>query len=136
MGRVIEWSDDFDVGVSEMNDEHKIIINLIAALFEQNEKGENFERILDTVTELGAYTTKHFSDEEKFMESIGYPNIETHKLIHKKLLSDFTAHAQKIEETKTLPAAFFDFLNMWLTAHIKGIDMKYHPEKGEMKRAG
>ena len=136
MSRVIKWSDDFDVGVQRMNDEHKIIIQLIGELFEKNERNEPFSSVMVTLKELAEYTVKHFKDEEEYMESVNYPQLSVHKKIHEKLLNDLSSHAEKIEQTKSLTQPFFDFLNMWLSAHIKGIDMKYNPESNsELEKA-
>jgi hemerythrin-like metal-binding protein len=129
MKRVIEWSEDFNVGVEEMNDEHKVIISLIGELFDKHENETDFDSTLKTLDELVKYTVKHFDDEEKFMESINYSEITSHKLIHKKLLADLESFGKKVTEERKLDDDFFNFLNMWLTAHIKGIDMKYSPER-------
>jgi hemerythrin-like metal-binding protein len=36
--------------------------------------------------DLASYTAEHFAHEEKFMQSIHYPQFSSHKKIHEKLL--------------------------------------------------
>ena len=46
-------------------------------------------------------------------------------VIHQKLLETLKGHQQAIEQTGEAPQALFDFLKLWLLAHICGIDKKY-----------
>ena len=61
------------------------------------------------------------------MDSIEFEGRQGHKLIHEELLKKFTAYLQDYRESPAtnLSSQFFQFLRMWLAAHIKGIDRKY-----------
>ena len=60
------------------------------------------------------------------MARINYADLENHKRIHAKLLKDFAAHQAATEAAGGEPSpAFFQFLRLWLSAHIKCIDLKY-----------
>lgn len=137
MQNIIKWSDDFDVGIEKMNDEHKIIIDLIGKVYRQNQQGENIDKIMQTIEELAEFTVKHFEEEEAYMESINYPQLDVHKKIHEKLLKDLSEHVENSKKTGNVEQSFFVFLNMWLSAHIKGIDMKYSPKNqaNDLKKA-
>lgn len=123
----IDWSNDFDVCVNDMNDQHKILMKIMNELFELNTSGKPKTLLMQKLGELGSFTVKHFTEEEQFMESIHFDGLVTHKLIHKDLLEKFTRHMTAFDQgsTQTLGTDFFGFLKVWLLAHIQGIDTKY-----------
>lgn len=121
-----EWTDKLDLGVDDMNNEHKELIRIMNKLYDRNSQGASKMELQNIISELAAYTVKHFSDEEKYMESIEFPDLKQHKLVHKNLLEklgsfkeNFDANEEKVGDD------FFNFLKLWLAAHIQGIDMKY-----------
>ncbi len=113
------------VKVANMDQEHQILINKMNKLHEVYAGGGTKEQLAPLVKDFAAYVVTHFQDEEAYMEKIKFEGVETHKLIHKQLLSQATEHIQAFEATGKLTDAFFKFLSVWLTSHIKGIDMKY-----------
>ena len=123
--KLMEWNDQLDVGVQAMNNQHQDLLDLMNVLYEGNNEGESFESLLPTLTQLKEYTIKHFQEEEQYMESIQFDGLPSHKLIHEQLLNRFAQEEEKILKSKTFPESFFGFLKVWLSAHIKGIDMKY-----------
>ena len=75
-------------------------------------------------------------DEEAYMASVNFAGLASHKLIHADLLKTFSDHAGTIRANGgEVPSGFLMFLKLWLTAHIKGIDMKYAPTM-PLKMAG
>ena len=128
-----EWSNKLDVGVAEMNQEHKQLIHLMNTLHQQKSEGASFDQLSQSLSALGAYTQKHFADEEAYMSKIQMPNLETHKIIHKNLLEKFTTHVNQFKQSKVLPPEFFDFLTFWLNAHIQGIDSGYGQHAQKLK---
>ena len=135
---VMVWDDSLDVGVEAMNSEHKGLLDLMNALHDAASSGVDASRTIQLLDRLERATVDHFAHEERHMERIGFPEIERHKLIHADLLSKFAGHAALIRETREVPDTFFDFLRYWLSAHIKGIDVKYgrfEKESGGAQRA-
>lgn len=133
----IEWEDKFDIGVNSMNTEHRQLIVLMNSVHTSSEQKSGHQKILKDLEALGTYVIQHFSDEEAYMASIGFPGLDGHKRIHQKLLQDLTTHldAFKSSGDEQLPSAFFSFLKLWLSAHIQGIDVKYG-EHAKLKKAG
>lgn len=123
--KLMEWSDQLDVGVQEMNHQHQDLLDLMNTLYEGNNEGKSFEELLPTLSKLKEYTIRHFKEEEEYMESIKFDGLASHKIIHEQLLKRFAQEEEKIIESKKFPDSFFGFLKVWLSAHIKGIDMKY-----------
>lgn len=131
MATFFTWDEgQYSVWVKSMDDEHKKLIEIMNRLHARNEANAPKNELVSIVKELGEYTVKHFSDEEQFMASVKFSGIETHKIIHKDLLTKFSSHKDKFVNGSEvrLGADFFMFLKTWLAAHIQGIDRKYGAE--------
>ena len=127
---LMEWTSALDVGVPKMNDEHKEILTLMNRLYEAKQNGRSGPAVIALLNDLGRVTTEHFADEEAYMAQMNYPGLKVHKRIHADLLRKFADHSAQITaQNGEMPEAFFSFLRLWLSAHIKGIDMKYAPAK-------
>ena len=123
---LMEWSPDLDIRVESMNREHRDILAAMNAVYDGAQAGMSGPAMMARIGKLGDVTIRHFADEERFMAECRYPDIDTHKAIHAKLLRDFTAHVAAIEKAGGVPTKeFFQFLHLWLSAHIKRIDRKY-----------
>lgn len=130
-----EWNKSLDIHVSEMNDEHKVLIDLMNRLHEEAQAGKPKEVLQHTFHELMKYTRQHFQDEEQYMYSINYPGLPTHRLIHAKLLTQLDGHYEDFRKGDgTVGAAVFDFLKVWLNAHIRGIDIQYGEHSMSVRR--
>jgi hemerythrin-like metal-binding protein len=125
MAEFFEWNRSLDLGINEMNDEHKHLIAIMNRLHAEHEKKASKDVLGGIVQELASYTTAHFRDEEAFMARVGYPKLDTHKIIHKNLISRLESHMDAFKQSGSLDNAFFEFLQFWLSAHIRGIDMQY-----------
>lgn len=132
-----DWDPKYDLGVEDMNQQHKQLLKLMAKLQSQNEKKAGRDAITQTLTELGSWTTRHFKEEEAYMERMKYPDLKSHSLIHKNLLEKFAEHQSSFQKSgkAELPASFFSFLSLWLSSHILGIDMKYGHHARGVKQA-
>lgn len=120
-----DWDSKYDVGVNTMNAEHQKLIGLMNKLHEHHERGATMPVLQGHLTALAEYTKEHFRHEERYMDTLDYPEAKTHKLIHKDLLNKLDGHAADFRASGKLTPAFFSFLKMWLAAHICGIDKKY-----------
>lgn len=124
MSKFFEWEDSLDLHINEMDSEHKQIVHYMNELYECYEKKSDKSVYEPILKDLYNYTVKHFKDEEEFFSKLDYPQADSHKYIHKDLLSKLDQNAKIVSE-KGLNEDLFFFLKMWLTAHISGIDMKY-----------
>ncbi|MFO0688056.1 MAG: bacteriohemerythrin [Myxococcota bacterium] len=122
----VEWTTRLSVGVEPMDAAHKRLIELMNRLHELCVDGEDRTEIRRALKALSDFTVRHFREEETYMESIRYPGLANHKHIHASLIKQLGEHASAFEAgTGPLPNGFFTFLEVWLTAHIMGIDGKY-----------
>jgi hemerythrin-like metal-binding protein len=124
----VVWKESYSVGVSQLDDDHKRLIDLLNRfqVAYRYHTGEEFER--KSLEELVEYTKYHFEREEQMMEEAGYPDLAAHKEIHRSMI-DKVERFQ--EEYKKLGHEALDgvatFLSDWLIEHINGTDKQYGP---------
>lgn len=132
----LEWTKELDVGAEKFNAQHRDLITCMNRLYEAADAKKPKEALGTILNELGQLVVKHFKEEEEHMQEIGFNGIDTHKIIHQTLLTKFQEHVEAFENGPgELSQGFFDFLKMWLTSHIKGIDTKYGDPKNCKKVA-
>lgn len=127
MKRLFSWNRTYDIGVDSMNHQHQQLIDIMNNLYEQNQQEKPKVLLLKTLVHLQESTIKHFKEEESFMSSIHYSELERHQLVHKNLLYNLEDQIKKFENSNSekIPEEFFEFLTFWLKSHIKGIDTRY-----------
>ena len=116
------WSDEYNIGVDIIDKEHQRlfrIINKLLAFGEEEKKGQ--WACLEGIKYFKEHALKHFEDEEKYMESISYRELETHRYIHREF-RDHTLPTleQELKITNYSPAAMNHFLGVcigWLIGH-------------------
>lgn len=127
-----QWTDQLDVGVGPMNEQHQRLIDIMNVLHDRAEAGAPRAELRGLVKSLADNTIRHFRAEEAYMDSVAYPEAARHKRIHEDLLGTLDQHRRAFEGGGSLGAEFFSFLKMWLSAHIKGIDKKYASHAGAL----
>ncbi len=120
----IVWVADFELGIEEIDAQHKSLCRIINRCLKKA-KGHLPEiSFSDVFNELLDYTKWHFECEESMMRIYNYPDFPSHEKEHKILL-------KKLEEKKKLILAkdfdaytFGDFLFSWFGGHSFGYDKK------------
>ncbi len=122
----VTWKDQYSVGITEIDNDHKKLLNLInhlqAAVIYKT--GEQFEQ--ESLDEIIAYTKYHFNKEEQMMEEAHYDDLEAHKLQHKQMIDEINNFLKnyKLDRHGTL-IKLTSYLKDWLINHINGTDQKY-----------
>lgn len=121
------WSEkELSLQIEQMDREHQVLIEAMNRLYDLNEHGAPKNEMERAIERLVALTVRHFRNEEYFMDSIGYAKLSNHRLIHEKLLGRLHDYIDTFERgTGRVDEEFFQFLQVWLTAHILGIDKEY-----------
>ncbi len=120
----IDWSENLSVGVDKMDAQHKTLVDLINNLYDLLEEGKKKEAMALFREKVKDYLEKHLSDEEKFMESIGYPDIEAHKRAHEKFRKLMLEVCEKLDkgDEKEFRSALA-LLWGWLYSHIQKVSL-------------
>ena len=112
-----------------IDDEHKRLFEIIKDandVIHAELLHDKYDEILHIISDLKDYTAVHFTDEEAYMEKIGYPELESQKKAHAAFidkldeinLDDLDAHQQHYLED------LISFLLNWLSVHILHMDKK------------
>ncbi|MGZ3650572.1 MAG: bacteriohemerythrin [Bdellovibrionota bacterium] len=132
MADFFKWdASQLSVKVKSMDDEHIALIKKMNSLHEAYARKAGREELAKLLHDFAAYTVKHFADEEAYMTGLQFEGLATHKIIHAQLLEQVNKHVADFEKNGTLTDAFFSFLTVWLTSHIRGIDTKYSASKAK-----
>lgn len=123
----IEWTPNLSVGVQMIDDQHKIWFKKANELFEAGQKGQAKEYVLQLLDFLDEYTKTHFRDEEKYMASIRYPEIENQKMAHASFIEELAKLRRSFTESGGNILLIINANKMiinWLTKHISQMDKK------------
>ncbi len=84
MDKQLVWKDEFNIGIDAIDKEHQRLISIINRLFvlrhEEQKSGKACE---EGIRYFYEHAIRHFTDEENYMELIGYKNLKIHKRVHK-----------------------------------------------------
>ncbi len=133
--KAVEWSEDFSVKISLMDEEHKKLFNLINDLNDAMLDGESENKISSVLDSLIDYTVYHFRHEEEMLKKIDYPYIKEQELSHKAFIKKMKEFKLELKSGQMLLSVkIIDFLKDWLLSHIVNIDTKYtsHAHKNEI----
>ncbi|KJU85658.1 hemerythrin-like metal-binding protein [Candidatus Magnetobacterium bavaricum] len=121
----IVWNDNIGLGIKEIDDQHKVLIDIINNLFDAMSAKRANEILGGIFKELIDYTRYHFSAEEGLMESYKYPEIAQHKSEHEKLTTQVLDLQEQFLQGKVMvDAKLMNFLRDWLIDHIHTSDKK------------
>lgn len=124
--KIIEWKDEYSVGIPVIDKQHMQLIDMINKLNDAMSEGKGKKIIADVLSEMINYTVTHFTHEERMLERNNYPDLIAHKRKHNKFvekIKDFEEGVKNREFGITIK--IIDYLKEWLIDHIQGTDMKY-----------
>ncbi len=124
----ITWTQDYSVGVKEIDLQHQHFVDLMNQAYEAIYRNEPKEKILSLVEEIFSHGAIHFHTEEGYFDKFQYPYAEMHKEAHKNLLEQTSVFKSKIGseiDYKKEVSNLIDFLENWLVEHMLTHDKKY-----------
>ncbi len=99
---LVQWENNLTVYIDELDNQHKTWLDIINELHDAMIKGKSNNVLSTTLNRLKDYTTTHFNTEEKYLEKYNYPEIETHKTLHKNFMTKINQIVQKYEQCTTI----------------------------------
>ena len=122
----LEWDDKYLTGISAIDRDHK---NLFIILQQLNNPRAGTVDFADLFDRMVNYVDTHFAAEEDIMLSLGYPDLENHRIAHKELAA--TVHRMADLYHTDAGAVSHDevlgFVTNWLGNHVLTVDMDYVP---------
>ncbi len=120
----ITWDESLTVDVEEIDEDHKKLVEIYNILSHSVAEGDSTEYIDAVLEEMISFTVWHFRHEERLMLLYKYQDMEAHKAEHRDLIDSARELQKKFHEKKMLSEEDIDYLEVWLTGHILGHDMR------------
>lgn len=122
------FSDDYDVAVGQMNDDHRRIFDYVNAIHARIKGKAPNAALVPVFRELAEFTRDHFAREEGHMQRAGYEDFPAHKKLHTALLAkvgEYQVALERGDEVDLIEVG--GFVRDWLVSHILGVDKRYGP---------
>lgn len=118
------WSDNYSIGNERVDNEHKKLFELAKKAYSMENKYISKVEMKQVLAEFFDYMKYHFNDEEDFMRSIDYPNLEEHAKIHKSIIESMVKLITEINNVNEMKGQLVVIAKKWLLEHILQEDMK------------
>ncbi|MCL2875579.1 MAG: bacteriohemerythrin [Betaproteobacteria bacterium] len=127
----INWQDRNNTGIAIIDEQHRGILSIINSLYFLTEKGMSDDALRSLISDaIRSYSRIHFITEERILQATGYPDLEGHKEMHRKL-SQETEHMDRVAIMENDSKPLLIFLKKWWVEHINEQDMLYVPHLRE-----
>jgi len=124
---LIEWKDEFSVGVASIDLEHRELIDLINDLHELIGENASAEEVMSMLGEIFAQISAHFALEEKYMRDSRYPLLEEHKADHEMLLDELRDIMELVDDDGGYDErGLSQDMRRWFTEHFRTHDARLH----------
>jgi len=118
--------DDFAIGHKELDSEHHMQIELLAALAKAVRSDGARAEIDDVADRLVEFSKVHFASEELLMRLYGYEHMAAHSLDHERALGDMAAVKRALKDSDPdALAAVLQRLTRLITGHIRASDRAF-----------
>lgn len=123
MTNLVKWKDEYSVGVDEIDNQHKKLLEMLNSLFQAIVEKKSKEGISKVLEEMVDYVDFHFKCEENYTKP--HPNFKEHRMEHWEFVKTTMGFLKKFDKNQEISAQeILDFLVDWLTKHITGTDMR------------
>lgn len=124
MAPLFAWNDSYSVKVAQCDQQHKKLFAIINELADAMQQGKGQDAVGKTASELLIYTQTHFQQEEELMQKANYPQLASHRELHRKFVADVAALQQQAGQGAN-SVKVLNLLRDWLVNHIQKVDKSY-----------
>jgi hemerythrin len=116
---LFEWGPKFELGIAQVDAEHRRVVELINTLHDAMAQGRSKEVLSGVLSDLVDYTQVHFRNEEALYRAAGFPATVGHAEIH----AGFADRARTLKAGLDAGTTFITMETMqslkgWLADHI------------------
>jgi hemerythrin len=121
------FTDAYKTGIDFVDEEHRKLFEIIEQandLIHEQLLHDKYDEIVHVITQLREYTELHFSDEEAYMERIGYEGITLQRYAHHSFIERLKEIDLEVmdDNQQAYLEELVDFLLEWLIHHIQKMD--------------
>jgi hemerythrin len=123
------WQDRFNLGIPEIDKDHKILADLITRLHDAYASGNPEFNVGPVFYFLVDYARTHFAREETLMREVNFPGLVAHIAAHEALASRIEELTRRYlaGDKKAVSNELLAFLHNWLHFHILEEDVAFRP---------
>jgi len=124
------WNDEYVTGVTEIDEQHMILVHTLNEAHETLEKDNRLETLQQITQDLLSYALYHFETEEELMQEYNFEEeMEDDSFEHLEQHRSFSEKVVQVRdglktETPISPEELLNFLQEWLFNHILNTDKK------------
>lgn len=120
-------SEDLKIGISEIDNQHEHLIELVNNLNELDTDKISRDDFLDIINELVSYAHIHFQTEEAYFKESDYSDAPVHIEKHQEFLKKVNDIFLSFNESESGEASkkLFSFMNSWILEHLMEEDKKF-----------
>jgi len=120
---LIKWKNEYSVGVTKLDNQHKKIIEIINQVIGQQFSIQNEKEIEEILNNLQNYIKEHFQTEEEYMLKHHYSGYEEQKKEHNQFIDRlFEAQKEHFKNGHLTSINLFNFVWDWFSQHILILD--------------
>jgi len=121
----LEWRDDYNINVRELDAQHRTMAESVNRLHTAVERHADQETVGAILDELVECTREHFATEERMMLEHGYPEYGAHMREHRDLMEQLETVRRRVTGgSGPVFSAAADFSSDWVMVHVLGSDKK------------
>ena len=128
---LLQWKDQYSVGIEAVDHEHRELIDLINKLHDKMSAHGGKPAIEAFFGDLFKGISAHFALEERFMRERKYDELAQHKHDHERLLDEIRDIMDDfVEHEEVTTAEFATRLEAWFGRHFETHDARLHKALG------
>jgi hemerythrin len=117
---VIAWSDSYNIGDVEIDEQHKYLFRVVNDFLNAKDKVE----LTECVIHLYKYTRNHFAYEEELMRRVNFKEYDAHVQMHEQLASRLATLGWHISNDTLDMQELETFIRDWALCHITKADAR------------
>lgn len=118
-----EWAGDMEIDQGPIDADHRRLVDQVNELHDATSQGRGQEIVGRLLGELVRDTVEHIRREERYLESIGFPETAQHREGHERFVASLQQlQAQYDAGHITVAAQLSALLRDWLSLHIRRSD--------------
>jgi hemerythrin len=122
---LIQWTDDFNVHVKMIDEQHKKIIEMINYLHDEIRYGKGENAVANVLDDMLAYIEIHFTQEEQLMSENHYAELNSHHKKHQVFIRTTLGFYKEYRLGHTYIAEdISNYLKDWFVNHILHTDKR------------
>jgi hemerythrin len=125
----IIWRSEYNINNFKIDTEHQKLFSIAREAMNVSKLQSDLDiksKLKEIISRLFNYINLHFSNEEKYMQDISYPEIDNHRFLHKNMLNMLTSLVSKLNtmQLKEIEISLYNFIEEYFIRHIVLEDKK------------